>query len=52
VIGWGNLTARDGQLQAGFGYVDGRAPRERTFRRALEAEMARLREFMRGRATD
>ena len=46
VIGWGNLSLKDGQVQADFGYVTG-PPRERAFKRELEAEMDRIRRFLR-----
>ncbi|HTS30938.1 MAG TPA: crosslink repair DNA glycosylase YcaQ family protein [Bryobacteraceae bacterium] len=46
VIGWGNLAVKDGTLEAEFGYVDGRPPRDRLFRRELEAEMDRVRVFL------
>jgi uncharacterized protein YcaQ len=51
VIGWGNLAVKDGELDAQLGYVAGRAPRERAFRRELEGELERVRVFlgMRGR---
>jgi uncharacterized protein YcaQ len=45
VIGWGNLSATDGSLKADFGYV-GSAPRDRVFKRELEAELERLRTFL------
>jgi hypothetical protein len=45
-IGWANLTLADGRLSTGFGYVAGKAPREATFRRALEAEVARFEQFL------
>jgi uncharacterized protein len=48
VIGWGNLTAVDGRLSAEFGYTDGKAPRSLRFRAALEAEMERMRAFLKG----
>ena len=47
VVGWANLTATAGVLEASFGYVNGRPPRERVFRRELEAEVERMREFLR-----
>jgi uncharacterized protein len=50
VVGWGNLSVRDGTLRAGFGYVAGRPPRGRLFRLALEEELAGIRLFL-GRAT-
>ena len=46
VIGWANVSAGDGALQAAFGYVGGRAPREAAFRLAQEAELERLRSFL------
>jgi uncharacterized protein YcaQ len=46
VIGWANITVQSGQLQANVGYV-GSAPRERAFKRALEAETERMRTFLR-----
>jgi uncharacterized protein YcaQ len=46
VIGWGNLSVTNGKLDASLGYVAGRPPRERTFRQELEAELARVREFL------
>ncbi len=46
VIGWGNLSVQDGALQSRFGYVAGRAPRDRGFVRALAGELARIRAFL------
>jgi uncharacterized protein YcaQ len=46
VVGWGNVTAVDGRLRSTFGYVDGRAPRDPAFRAGLEAELARMRDFL------
>jgi uncharacterized protein len=46
VIGWGNLSVKDGTLTADFGYVTGRPPRDRAFRRALDAELAAIRLFL------
>jgi uncharacterized protein YcaQ len=46
VIGWGNITAVDGGLSADFGYTDGKAPRNPGFRAALEAELERVRTFL------
>jgi uncharacterized protein YcaQ len=46
VIGWGNLSVVGGKLVPSFGYVLGRAPRERAFRQALEAELARMETFL------
>jgi hypothetical protein len=46
VIGWGNIAMTDGALQADLGYVAGRPPRERAFKRALEDELDRLQVFL------
>jgi uncharacterized protein YcaQ len=46
VIGWGNVSVKNGSLEAGFGYVSGRPPRDRGFRHALDAELDRLRAFL------
>jgi len=46
VIGWANLAVRDGRLDQELGFVSGRAPREPVFRRALEAELQAMREFL------
>jgi uncharacterized protein YcaQ len=45
VIGWGNLAVNGGDLQCDFGYIAS-APRERAFRRELDAEIARVRAFL------
>ena len=46
VIGWGNLAAPNGELQSEFGYVGSHPPRDRAFKRELEAELDRMREFL------
>ncbi len=46
VIGWGNLAVKDDKLQSDFGYVEGSPPRDRTFRRELQAELERIRIFL------
>ena len=46
IIGWGNLSLNAGTLQAQFGYVAGRPPRDRAFRRALDEELDRMRQFL------
>jgi uncharacterized protein YcaQ len=48
VIGWGNIAVKDGVLHADLGYVAGRAPRDRPYKRALEEELERLRTFLGG----
>ena len=45
VIGWGNLRVEDGQLKSEFGYVSNR-PRDRVFKRELDAELARIKAFL------
>ena len=45
VIGWGNLSVSEGKLNSEFGYASGKAPRDRAFRRELEAELERMRGF-------
>ncbi len=46
VIGWGNLALKNGALTSELGYVAGRPPRDRTFKRELEAELERMRDFL------
>jgi len=46
VIGWGNIAMKDGALQADVGYVSGRPPRDRAFKRALDDDLDRLRAFL------
>ena len=46
VIGWGNLAVKDGRLNCEFGYTDSRPPRDRAFRRELDEEVDRMREFL------
>jgi len=50
VIGWGNLTYAADALESSFGYLAGRAPREAAYRRALDAELERLRIFLKPRS--
>jgi uncharacterized protein YcaQ len=45
VIGWGNLAVREGVLQTEFGYVAS-PPRDRAFKRGLEAELDHMRAFL------
>lgn len=49
VIGWTNLSLKNGQLETDIGYVSGAAPTERVFNSELEAEHARIRDFLRSR---
>lgn len=46
VIGWGNLSAVNGELKAQLGYVEGHPPRNGAFKRELEAELDRMRVFL------
>jgi uncharacterized protein YcaQ len=45
VIGWGNLSVKNGELNSEFGYV-GSQPNDRAFKRELEAELDRMRVFL------
>ena len=47
VIGWANVTSPGGTLDVQAHYVAGKPPRLRAFTRALDAEIERLREFLR-----
>jgi uncharacterized protein YcaQ len=46
VIGWGNVSLRNGSLRSDFGYIASHPPRDRGFRRAQEEELNRLRVFL------
>jgi uncharacterized protein YcaQ len=46
VVGWANATIESGRLRIDPGYVAGRAPRSRAFRRELDAEADRMRFFL------
>ena len=46
VIGWANASVEGGRLQTQFGYV-GSPPRSRAYARELEAELERVRGFLR-----
>jgi len=45
VIGWANLSVKNGELKSEFGYVESQ-PRDRAFKRELEAELDRMRAFL------
>jgi hypothetical protein len=45
VVGWGNLSWRDGQLEPDIGYVAGKAPGG-GFKAALRDELARMEAFL------
>ena len=46
VIGWGNVSLKNGTMQSDVGYVVGYPPRDRAFRRALDEELHRMRIFL------
>ncbi len=46
VIGWGNVSMKNGTLQSDFGYIASQPPKGRVFRRALEEELNRLSVFL------
>ncbi len=46
VIGWGNLSVKDGTLRSSFGYSKENPPRDATFRRELAAELERMHVFL------
>lgn len=46
VIGWVNASAKNGELDIDIGYVASKPPRERIFKRELDAEIERMREFL------
>ena len=46
VIGWGNLSVKDGELNSQFGYVESHPPRDPAFNRELEVELDRMRTFL------
>jgi len=46
IVGWGNVSLANGQVVADIGYVGGTAPKERQFRRELDAEIERLASFL------
>jgi uncharacterized protein YcaQ len=45
VIGWANVAVKNGALACDIGYV-GSPPRERSFKRELDAELDRMRTFL------
>ena len=46
VIGWANLSIKDKALDFSLGFIDGSSPSDRKFKRELEAELDRVREFL------
>jgi uncharacterized protein YcaQ len=45
VIGWGNLSVKNNELNAEFGFIESQ-PRDRAFKRELAAELDRVRAFL------
>jgi uncharacterized protein YcaQ len=45
VIGWGNLSVKNGELKPELAYAESQ-PRDRAFKRELEAELDRMRAFL------
>lgn len=48
VVGWANVTVRDGQLEPSLGYAGRSLARDRLFRSALEDELQRMALFLAG----
>ncbi len=46
VIGWANLSVKDGKLHPHFGYINSTPPKDRAFKRELEAELEQMRIFL------
>jgi uncharacterized protein YcaQ len=46
VVGWVNLSVKDKALHPTFGYVASSLPRDRGYRRQLDAEVERVRTFL------
>jgi hypothetical protein len=46
VIGWANLSVKNGELKSELGFAGPQPPRDRLFQRELEAELDRIRAFL------
>jgi uncharacterized protein YcaQ len=46
ILGWANLTVKNGALLAELGYVSDQPPTDRIFRREFEKELTRMRFFL------
>jgi uncharacterized protein YcaQ len=46
VIGWANVSVREGELRADLGFVEPGRPSDRPFKRALDRELDRMRRFL------
>jgi uncharacterized protein YcaQ len=47
VIGWANLSVKDDALACDLGYINSDPPRERSYKRALDEEIDRMKIFLR-----
>ena len=45
-IGWANLSVKNGKLNPDLGYIESNPPRERAFKRELDAELDRMLVFL------
>ena len=45
-IGWGNVSLKNGELDADLGFVEQSPPSSRAFKRELDVELDRLRDFL------
>jgi uncharacterized protein len=46
VIGWANVSVKDGAMATDLGYVSGKPPRDAGFKQALENELADMHRFL------
>jgi uncharacterized protein YcaQ len=46
MVGWGNLKLERGKLESSLGFIERRVARDAAFKRALEAELERMRRFL------
>jgi uncharacterized protein YcaQ len=46
VIGWANLSVKNGEFKSEFGYIKSHPPHDRAFKRELAAELDRIRSFL------
>ncbi len=46
VIGWANVSRDDGRMQVELGYVSGKAPKDVAYKAALNAELAKMAQFL------
>ena len=46
VIGWGNVSVKNGALHTDVGYASSSVPQDLRFQREIEAELDRMRTFL------